>query len=302
LTECYRPQEHADMAEILHYSAFDVDGHGGNPAGVVLDAGLLDDAAMLRIAAELGYSETAYLHGDRIRYFSPRAEVGFCGHATIATAVALAERDGVGARTFRSNVGDIRVRTGVRDGRVAATLTSAVPHVREVDDADLVETLAALRWREGDLDPSLPPRIANAGNDHLVIAAGTRSRLAALDYDFARLEALMLARGWTTLQLVWAQDPETFHARNPFPPGGVVEDPATGAAAAALGGYLRELHLLVPPAQFSVSQGVDMGRPSRLVVDVPASGGIEVSGTAVVVAPAGEPHGSPSGSAKSSSS
>jgi PhzF family phenazine biosynthesis protein len=275
------------MVEILRYSAFDVDGEGGNPAGVVLDAAPLDDAAMLRIAAELGYSETAYLHGDRIRYFSPRAEVGFCGHATIATAVALGERCGVGARTFQSNVGNILVRTGVRHGRVAATLTSPVPHARLVADADLAEALAALGWRQDELDQSLPPRIANAGNDHLVLATASRNRLAALDYDFTRLEALMLARGWTTLQLVWREDPQTYQARNPFPPGGVVEDPATGAAAAALGGYLRELDLIAPPTQLCVNQGVDMGRPSRLVVDVPATGGIDVSGTAVVIAPAG---------------
>lgn len=272
------------MVEILNFSAFDVDGHGGNPAGVVLDASGLDDAAMLGIAAELGYSETAFLNGDRIRYFSPRAEVGFCGHATIATAVALAERDGVGTRTFHTMVGDIPVRTEVRGGRVAATLTSAVPHVRPVAEADLAETLAALGWRAEELDASLPPLVANAGNDHLVLAAASRARLATLDYDFARLESLMLVRGWTTVQLVWRKNPETFHARNPFPPGGVVEDPATGAAAAALGGYLRELGLLAPPARFIVDQGVEMGRPSRLVVDVPASGGIDVSGTAVAIA------------------
>ena len=277
------------MPETLHYSSFDVDGRGGNPAGVVLDAAGLDDSAMLRIAAELGYSETAYLHEDRLRFFSPRAEVDFCGHATIATAVALAERDGVGTRTFRTNAGDIPVRTAVREGRVTATLTSAVPHVRAVPDADLTEALGALGWRAEDLDQSLPPRIANAGNDHLVLAVTSRSRLADLDYDFARLEALMRASGWTTLQLVWREDPETFHARNPFPPGGVVEDPATGAAAAALGGYLRALHVLTPPAQFRISQGVDMGRPSRLIVDVPTSGGIDVSGTAVLVGPSGVP-------------
>ena len=271
------------MTEILRYSAFDVDGAGGNPAGVVLDSSGLDDAAMLRTAAEVGYSETAFVDGRRIRYFSPLAEVAFCGHATIATAVALAERQGVGDRAFASAVGEIRVRTEHRDGRIAATLTSAAPTARLVDDADLQTTLAALGWREDELDPALPPRIANAGNDHLVLAAGSRERLAALDYDFMRLQTLMQATGWTTLQLVWREGPASFLSRNPFPPGGVVEDPATGAAAAALGGYLRELRLLEPPARFVVRQGVELGRPSRLLVDVPVTGGIDVSGTAVAI-------------------
>lgn len=272
------------MAEILRYSAFDVDGTGGNPAGVVLDGSGLDDGAMLATAARVGYSETAFVDGDRIRYFSPLAEVAFCGHATIATAVALAERAGVGDRRFFSAAGEIRIRTEHRDGRVVATLTSAVPTVRPVDDADLREGLAALGWAAGELDPGLPPRIANAGNDHLVLAAATRARLAVLDYDFDRLQALMADRGWTTLQLVWREGPASFLSRNPFPPGGVVEDPATGAAAAAFGGYLRELGLVAPAARLTIRQGVDLGRPSRLLVRVPEYGGIEVTGTAVALA------------------
>ena len=82
--------------------------------------------------------------------------------------------------------------------------------------------------------------------------------------------------------------------RNPFPPGGVVEDPATGAAAAALGGYLRELGLVDLPATLTLRQGADMGRPGLLTVTIPrdATSGIEVSGTAVQIpwsTPAGGP-------------
>jgi PhzF family phenazine biosynthesis protein len=89
----------ADAPEILRYSAFAATPEGGNPAGVVLDAAHLDDASMQRIAAEVGYSETAFVVGRdaetrtfRVRFWSPAAEVPFCGHATVATAVALAER------------------------------------------------------------------------------------------------------------------------------------------------------------------------------------------------------------------
>ena len=96
----------------------------------------------------------------------------------------------------------------------------------------------------------------------------------------------MARRSWTTVDLVWREDAAVFHARNPFPPGGVVEDPATGAAAAALGGYLPEGGHVDPPATLTVVQGVDMGRPSRLTVDVPAGpgSGIRVTGSAVALA------------------
>ncbi|MBQ1068576.1 PhzF family phenazine biosynthesis protein, partial [Micromonospora sp. D75] len=92
-------------------------------------------------------------------------------------------------------------------------------------------------------------------------------------------------RDWTTVDLVHRESPLVFHARNPFPPGGVVEDAATGAAAAAFGGYLREMGLVRPPATVTVRQGEDMGRPSLLTVGIPADpgAGIAVTGTAVPI-------------------
>ncbi|HUG21039.1 PhzF family phenazine biosynthesis protein, partial [Piscinibacter sp.] len=124
---------------------------------------------------------------------------------------------------------------------------------------------------------------AYAGAWHLVLAAKHRARLAEIDYDFEGLKALMLQHELTTLQLVWRERADLFHARNPFPVGGVVEDAATGAAAAALGGYLRDAGWIVAPASFMVRQGEDMGRPSRLQVDVPAVGGVSVTGSAIAI-------------------
>jgi PhzF family phenazine biosynthesis protein len=277
------------MTEILRLSAFTDVPEGGNPAGVVLDATALDGPAMQAIAAEVGYSETAFLTGDGgdrsydVRYFSPAAEVPFCGHATIATAVALAQRDGAGDLMLNTQAGPVAVRTQADGEDVTATLTSVAPYVEgPLPEDELAPALAALRWSAGDLDPELPPRIAYAGARHLVLGARTRERLAALDYDFAALEAYMSARDLVTVDLVFREDATTFHARNPFPVGGVVEDPATGAAAAAFGAYLRALGLVTPPARVTVHQGDDMGRPSLLLVDLDAgTGGIRVSGRAV---------------------
>ena len=281
--------------EVLRYTAFSSDQGGGNPAGIVLDAAALGDAEMLSIAADVGFSETAFLtpppagldapagRGFTVRYFSPIAEVAFCGHATVATAVALAERIGPGEVVFSTLAGVVPVTVTERDGVPYATLTSVEPRTSDVSQDDLVGALAALGWEPGDLDPALPPAIANAGNDHLVIAAATRERLAALDYDFGRLKALMERRGLTTVPLVWRESDTVFHVRDPFPVGGVVEDPATGAAAAAFGAYLRAMGLVRPveSAQLTVHQGHDMGRPSLLTVGLLAGDArVRVSGTA----------------------
>ena len=274
-------------AQVLRYAAFTLDPTGGNPAGVVLDATGMSDAEMLAVAADVGYSETAFLvprpDGTlTTRYFSPRAEVPFCGHATIAAAVAHAERHGAGRLVLHTVPGPVEVTTQVRDGVVTATLVSVPPRVEPLADDDLAEVLDLLGWAPDELDPALPPRVAFAGACHPVVAVRDRATLRRLDYDLDRLGALMAARDWTTVQLVHRRGPLAFDARDPFPPGGVVEDPATGAAAAALGGYLRALGLVDPPATVTVSQGEDLGRPSTLVVGIPAGdGGISVTGTAV---------------------
>ncbi|MFJ8622616.1 PhzF family phenazine biosynthesis protein [Kitasatospora sp. NPDC093550] len=277
--------------EVLRYAAFTTRPEGGNPAGVVLDAGGLTDRRMLAIAAELGYSETAFLaagQGEgayRVRYFSPLAEVSFCGHATVASAVALAERTGPGRYVFATAAGDVPVEVALgADGQLRATLTSVEPKVEEVPAADVEEALALLGWSAADLDPALPPRFGYAGARHLVLAAGTRARLARLDYDFDGLAAFMRARDLTTLQLVWREAPEVFHVRDPFPVGGVVEDPATGAAAAAFGAYLRELGAVTAPTVLTLHQGEDLGRPGVLTVGLRAEDArVRVSGAAVAI-------------------
>lgn len=276
--------------QVLRYAAFTDGGAGGNPAGVVLDAGAMSDERMLAVADQVGYSETAFVTGSEgdgrytLRYFSPRAEVAFCGHATVATAVALAERAGPGRLLLDTRAGEVEVRTAVGPDGTTATLTSVPTRTRPATDPEIDAALAALRWTRGDLDPRYPVHVAHAGNDHLVLAVRDRAVLAALDYDYAALDALMADARWTTAHLVWAESPTVFHARDPFPPGGVVEDPATGAAAAAFGGYLRDLGLVPLPSRVTVLQGADMGRPSRLLIDVDAeTAGIRVTGAAAPI-------------------
>jgi len=281
------------VPDLLRLAAFTLDPAGGNPAGVWIGDALPPADEMLRIAAEVGYSETAFLASDgsdapgayRIRYFSPAAEVPFCGHATIASGVALAEREGIGRFELRTNNGVVAVDTDRGPDGLRATLTSVPASARDAAPELLEDALAALGWRADELDPALPPGVGYAGAHHLILAAATYDRLARLDYDFHRLRATMLAADLTTVQLIWREAADRFRARDPFPVGNVVEDPATGAAAAALGAYLRWRGELAPPARFTISQGVEMGRPSHIEVEVPdTDGGIRVTGAAVSLA------------------
>ena len=159
--------------EILRYAAFTTIPTGGNPAGVVLDATGATDAEMQRIAADLGYSETAFLvptgpYTATVRYFAPAAEVPFCGHATIAAAVARAERFGIGPLTLDSVAGPI----SVRPASASATEPDGSPPpwsacrrtVTDLPDHVIARLLHALRLTDDDLDPELPIRVSYTGN------------------------------------------------------------------------------------------------------------------------------------------
>ncbi len=273
---------------LFKLAAFTDTPEGGNPAGVWIGDELPDPSTMQRIAAEVGFSETAFLApasgSERVvRYYSPVAEVPFCGHATIAAGIVLAEAGGEGVYRLTTAVGEVPVSVRQRSGQRLASLTSVEPRFAPADRSLLTDALATLGWDEAELDPSIPPAKAYAGAWHLVLAVTRAQQLATLDYDFDRLKAIMLAHDLTTLQLVWRESQSVFHARNPFPVGGVVEDPATGAAAAALGGYLRQAGLIQAPVVLTIRQGEAMGRPSLLTVEIPKQGGIIVTGTAVPI-------------------
>ena len=272
----------------LRYAAFTDDPAGGNPAGVAILDHLPSAEDMLRVAAEVGFSETAFVapgQDDTLdtRYVSPEREVTFCGHATIATGVALGERDpSLELVRLSTRAGVVPVAIGRDGGRVTATLTSPPASHTAVDPAVLDATLDTFGWGRDQLDADLVPVVASAGANHLILPVASREVLAAMSYAFAELHAIMLEHDWTTVAVVWRETPLRWHARNPFPVGGVVEDPATGAAAAALGGWLRDTGQVDAPSELTILQGVDMGRPSTIRVGILADRpGVDVTGTAV---------------------
>ncbi|MEO5800432.1 MAG: PhzF family phenazine biosynthesis isomerase [Gemmatimonadales bacterium] len=276
----------APSGQLFRIAAFTTTPTGGNPAGVWVGDLLPEPEEMLRIAREVGFSETAFVvpttgSARTIRFYSALAEVTFCGHATIATGVVLGELSGDGRYLLSTMAGDVPVTVQSLGDLREASLTSVEPSHLLAEDDLVDEVLATLGWTSDELDTDLPPARAYAGAWHLIIAADTQARLDDLSYDFEALKAVMEREHLTTIQLVWRESADCFHARDPFPVGGVVEDPATGAAAAALGGYLRDAGLVRAPTRISIRQGEAMGRPSLLAVEIPEHGGIIVTGTAV---------------------
>ncbi len=274
--------------DIQRIAAFSEGETGGNPAGVLIAEALPAPADMQRLAAEVGFSETAFAapQGDgwRVRYFSPKIEVPFCGHATIALGAALALKFGDGTFALALNDADISVQATKADGVVSAALQSPPTRSRPSPPALTAEIMALFGFSADDLDPAIPPALINGGADHFVLALKSRERLAAMAYDFEPTRAVMLREGWATILLAFAETPRLFHTRNPFASGGVYEDPATGAATAAFAGYLRDLGW---PHEGSIEivQGEDMGMRSRLHAEIPAEPGssIRVSGTARIM-------------------
>lgn len=270
--------------DIKRIAAFSYNNKGGNPAGVAICSEMPTEKEMLATAKQVGYSESAFLtqvnDGWRIRYFAPEMEVPFCGHATIASGAVLGEHFGEGVYKLFINEGEITVSVSKSDkGTFVATLESPKTW-SEIAPKEYVETLLKeFNLTIADVDINYPVRFAFAGAKHLIVVLKDRKKLAEMSYHFERVKALMQQEGLVTIDLLWVESNQLFHARNPFPTGGVYEDPATGAAAAALAGYLRDIQWQGGNS-FDILQGEDMGCPSRLSVQFKMNKGesIKVSG------------------------
>ncbi|MET0830317.1 MAG: PhzF family phenazine biosynthesis isomerase, partial [Microbacterium sp.] len=180
---------------VQRWAAFSSDPRGGNPAGVVLGAETLDDARMQRIAAEIGDAETAFVTGHGrvrgIRYFSPIAEVPFCGHATVATAVALAETEGDGVFAFSTPVGEVAITTRTGSSGRTASFTSVEPYVEPLADDALEAVLGLIGARRADLDAVHPPRLVFAGNRHPLVVLAAADLFDGFAFDPVAARALM---------------------------------------------------------------------------------------------------------------
>ena len=270
---------------VIKLAAFSDKQSGGNPAGVALVSALPSPAKMQQTAADVGFSETVFAQmlGDkdhwRVRYFSPESEVAFCGHATIALGSTLAEKYGNGTYHLTLNETTITVE-GISDSSHSlAALQSPPTHHSILSDDEISSTLELFSYKKNQISSEIPPAKIHAGADHYVIALKSRADLSAMNYDLQEGREFMRSRKLVTIMFVVAAPNNVFHVRNAFASGGVFEDPATGAAAAAFSGYLRDTQQ--SSDQINIIQGEDMGERSLIKCQFTQKLGssIRVSGT-----------------------
>ncbi len=255
----------------------------GNPAGVVLGAESLSDDEMLAIARELNNGDTAFVlppespdHDVRVRFFTPRTESGFVGHATVATHFVLSRLPGAPRRLRqrqKAGLVDVEVR-GDGAARRIAVRQSAPPLGRELAERERLAVLDALALSSNDLDPRCEMRIVGGAGNRLLIGVRGPQQLKAMKPDFARLTTLSAQLG-ASGHFVFTLDPQIegclVQSRMFCPAMGIPEDPVSGNAHGLLGAYLLH-HGLLPRdgdgAAFSGAQGHFVNRPGRVDVEV----------------------------------
>ncbi|WP_428026767.1 PhzF family phenazine biosynthesis protein [Arcobacter sp.] len=269
-------------------SAFSYKNKGGNPAGVVFSDEMLNEKQMLEIAKDVNYSETAFLikqgNSFRIRYFSPETEIAFCGHATIASGYLIGEKFGFGKYDLILNNGNIEIEVSQKNGESFTSITSMKTHSKDAKEEYINSIIKAFSFKKEDLNSKYPIKIAFSGNDHLIIFLKNKEKLQEMKYDFDKVKVLMKKENIVTISVLWEENENLYHSRNAFAYGGVIEDPATGSAAVALGEYLRNMGFK-KSGNIEILQGFDMKQPSQLFVSFSdiANSPIKVSGTSRVI-------------------
>lgn len=258
---------------------------GGNPAGVVMLDGdtFPKEELMLQIAAELRYSETAFIrrHSEKeftLRYFTPKAEVELCGHATIAS-FALLHRKGLasGRCLCHTLAGDLDIEAGER-----VMMQMAQPRiVKTVEDTEeIYKALGINGYR-----PMLPVQIVYSGLPDFMIQVPDVAVLQTMKLDMEAIAEITKRYEAVSFHVfAFDKDGYTAHVRDFGPLYGVPEESATGTANAALTYYLQQCGCLGTEAECAFLQGEAMGRPSVVATRIQADGNIYVGGTAAIVA------------------
>jgi trans-2,3-dihydro-3-hydroxyanthranilate isomerase len=278
---------------------------GGNQLAVFPDAREIPESALLNICREFNFSEVTFCypaedpgHTRRVRVFTPGGEIPFAGHPTVGTAAALALCEGAlptgtGRFTLELGVGpipvDVRVESPVRAWAefAVAKLPEVGPH------APTLNTLAEILSLEPKdlLGGAFSPQAVSCGMPFLLIPLRSLDALAKSRVRVDRWEST-LKRFWAPMMFLAARDeehgPHHWRARMYAPGINVPEDPATGSAVAAFGGWLA---MKDPKADgafaWTVDQGIEMGRPSHLTVSVEKAAGavtaVRVAGQAVLM-------------------
>jgi PhzF family phenazine biosynthesis protein len=258
--------EEADMTNMAErYAGFSLGNNGGNPAGVLLTETVLSDAEMMAIAKKVADSETVFAFPKEdnhflIKYFAPEAEVDFCGHATIALGKALTKHAGEGEYFLETNKGVLQLTTRA-NGEIF--FDSPQTSSRPLAEQELAFLLENSSITHEVLHPLYFPAMVNAGNDHALLVLNGELELSLFEYDYDALKDWMKKHRVVTFAVAVISPNGQIRIRNAFAFGGVYEDPATGAAAAAVSGFLRD-NELTALRELTFFQGTEMGQGSVL--------------------------------------
>jgi trans-2,3-dihydro-3-hydroxyanthranilate isomerase len=258
----------------------------GNPLAVFTEAEQIPSRLMQRAARELNLSETVFLLPDdpaeadaRLRIFTPSTELPFAGHPTLGAAFVVAERDDSALVRLRTGAGTVPVRITREQGEIVyGEMDQPIPTVAAYPRAaELLETL-------GVPDTELPIEQYTNGPTHVIVTLSSPEAVADLSPDLDALQG----HGALGVAVVAMTGAGTVKSRNFCPGLGVPEDPATGSAAGPLALHLARHGFSAFGKTLEITQGVEIGRPSKLFARVegdrsePAP--ITVGGSAVRVA------------------
>lgn len=272
---------------------------GGNPAGVVLlgeNTPFPADGLMIKIAAELRYSETAFVQQNgpaefTVRYFTPVAEVDLCGHATIAAFCVLRDEGIVPCGTTCCNhtlAGDLEVVVGEQ-----VMMQMAAPEVMDsgVDEEELWKLMTAGKPAIAGghectfCGKILHAEVVSTGLPDIIMPVGSVEQLQLLQPDMAalaQLSARMKVVGVHAFAL--SDDGYTAHVRNFAPLYDIPEESATGTANAALTYYLYRHGIVAEGSGCRFMQGEAMQRPSVVATQLRAGGTVYVGGNSYILA------------------
>jgi PhzF family phenazine biosynthesis protein len=269
--------------QVHQVDAFTRECFTGNPAGVVLNADGLTEAQMLAIARELNNADTAFIlsadggdHNMRARFFTPRTEAGFVGHATVAAHYVLSRRHDA-PRTLRqkSKAGIVHIEVrGTGEDRSIAIRQSTPPLGRELNDRERLAVLDALALATDELETRCPLRIVGSGSTRLMIGVRGPEPLKHLKPDMTRLTTLSAqigAAGYFVFALTPEGGDHLTESRMFCPALGIAEDPVSGNAHGLLGVYLAQYGFLSRDPQrtwFRGIQGHHVHRPGRVEVEL----------------------------------
>jgi trans-2,3-dihydro-3-hydroxyanthranilate isomerase len=266
----------------------------GNPLAVVLESEGLDTAAMQAIAGEFNLSETVFVlppqdaaHRAQLRIFTPARELPFAGHPTVGTAVLLGRLDGgdqTRAMVLQEGVGPVPCRvTPGADGGAAAFDLPKLPV--EAGAPPPAATLAeALGIAVDDIGfGEYPTNCWTAGNGFTFVPVKSLDALARAKPNRAVFDSTLVEPPHGAIFAFSRETAEAghdFHARMFAPVVGVVEDPATGSAAAAFAGVLGRFGGFGDGTySITIEQGYEMGRPSLITLGLTLQGGALTAGT-----------------------